>query len=217
MIRFEPESLQSFHLTKTCLPYSRQTGSIIKRQFHTAANEEPARAGGNLRQRKTEQRDNRSGQASNLMGLRWPARRPLCPGPPLYIRACLHSTGLLQSLTVAKKKALAFEPAAKKKPLLPPSHSKRDIHMVSLSHSRRIQQQVGQGTQRRRMTGDKLWGGEGSYFHWTKWKAWGCGSLSLWFPNKDQVSDIEKPLWRGGTTFMERWVKSKERRLVLHM
>lgn len=101
-----------------------------------------------------------------------------------HIRACLHSAGLLQSLTAGKTGPLLWAHSQEKATSASP-HSERDIQTFSLPQPQNPAAGWLKKSQRK-MTGDKLWGGKGSYFLLTKWKAWECESLSSYFSNKDQ-------------------------------
>lgn len=163
--------------------------SISHRQQWTRR---PVQVGGNFRREwETEQRDNRSGPNLKPHGPRWPALCPLCPGPPRTSER-VYTLRVYYNHLLQEKQALSFEPAAKKKPLLPPSRSERDIQIVSLPQPQNPSSRLVRERWVRKMTGDKLRGRKGSYFLWTKWKAWECGSLSSCFSNKDQVCDILK-------------------------
>lgn len=117
-----------------------------------------------------------------------------------HIRACLHSAGLLQSLTVRKTSPLLWacsqEKATSASLSQQETYSDRLSPTAAESNNRLVK---GNWTEddRRQIVGRK----KGSYFLWTKWKAWERGSLSSRFSNKDQVSDMQSPSHEEGQVY----------------
>lgn len=68
-------------------------------------------------------------------GSRWPRRCPLRPGPPRTSER-VYTPRVYYNHLLQEKQTLFFEPTAKKKPLLPPSRSERNIQTASLPRPR---------------------------------------------------------------------------------
>lgn len=90
-------------------------------------------------------------------GQRWPVQCLLCPGLP-HTSEHVYTPRVYYNHLLQEKQALFFEPAAKKKPLLPPFHSERHIQTVSLPQPQNPTTGWLRKTEQK-MTGDKLWGG----------------------------------------------------------
>lgn len=83
---------------------------------------------------------------------------PLCPGLP-HTSEHVYTPRLCYNHLLQEKQALFFEPAAKKKPLLPPYHSERRTQTASLPQPRNPTTGWSRKTEQK-MTGDKSWGGK---------------------------------------------------------
>lgn len=137
----------SFHLTKTSLPYLWQTEGVVKYQFHIASSGERGapcvRVGGKclkgVKNRTKGQSVRAKPQASWAeMACTVSAASRAAP----HIRACLHSAGLLQSLTAGKTSPLLWARSQEK--ATSASLSQRERYSDHLSPTAaESQQQVG--------------------------------------------------------------------------
>lgn len=107
-----------------------------------------------------------------------------------HIRACLHSTGLLQSLTAGKTSPLLWARSQEK--ATSPSLSQRETYSDRLSptaaeSNNRLVKENWTEDDRRQIVGWK------KVHIFSKRKAWERGSLSLCFSNKVWVSGMQTP------------------------
>lgn len=118
--------VQSFHLTTTSGLCSRAAAGSI-----SAAGEEPVNVGGGFRRsgNRTKGQSVRPGLKAH--GSRWPGA-----AEPVYA-ARLHYSHLLQ-----ETQGFLFEPAAKKKPLVPSSRREGDAQTVSPTATRSQNKQL---------------------------------------------------------------------------
>ena len=121
-----------------------------------------------------------------------------------HIRACLHSTGLLQSLTAGKTSLLLWAGSQEKATSASLSQRTADSDSLSPTATESNNRLVSEKTERK-MTGDKLWGR--SYFLWSKWKALGRESLSS--QTKIKCLTCKAPLVKKAK-FLECWMKLKQ-------
>lgn len=130
------------------------------------------------------------GQSVKPHGLRWPAQCPLRRGPPRTSEH-VYTPRVYYNHLLQEKQAFFFEPAAKKKPLLPPSRSERQIQTVSLPQP----QNPTTGWLGRKLNGrwqETNCGAEKRFIFSLK-QMKGLGTWISQFSNKDQVSDLQSP------------------------
>lgn len=143
-------------------------------------------------------------------GPRWPAQCRPRPGTPRTSER-VYTQRVCYNHLLQEKQALSFEPAAKKKPLLPPSRSERHIQTVSLPQP----QNPTTGWLRKKLRG--------------RWQETNCRAekkkrfilspnqmkgLRRWisqlaFSNKDQVSDMQSPFYADSQVY---WVLDEIRK-----
>lgn len=160
----------SFHLIKTSL---LQTVGTVKYQVPTASSGEhrACESGWEFKGVKILTKGQSVRPNPKPCGPRRPVQGLLCSGLPCTSEH-VYTQRVYYNHVLQDKQALFFESTAKKKPLLPPPLcSERDTQTIPLPQSQNPK--TGWLRKReRKMTGDKLRGGKGSYFLWAKWKAW---------------------------------------------
>lgn len=124
-----------------------------------------------------------------------------------HIRACLHSAGLLQSLTAGKTSPRLWANGQEKATSASLSQRERDTQTVSLPQPQNPTTGWLRKTERK-MTGDKLWGGKRSYFLCTKMKGLGTWIPQLVFLKQSSSVWHAKPLlWRRPSLLSVGWNK----------
>ena len=134
---------------------------------------------------------------------------PSCPGPPRTSER-VYTPRVYYNHLLQEKQALFFEPAAKKKPLLPPSRSERQIQTVYLPQPQNPTTGWLRKTERK-MTGDKLRGGKKRFiFSLNQMRGFGNAALSACFSQtKIKCLTCKAPLMKRAK-FIECWMKFKK-------
>lgn len=169
-------------------------------------NKELVKVGGNFKGVKNRTKGQSVRPNLKPHGPRWPAQCPLCPGPA-HISERVYAPRVYYNHLLQEKQTLFFEPIAKKKPLLPPSRSKRDIQTVSLPQPRNPTTGWLRKTERK-MTGDKLQGRKKLRFSLNQMKGLGKWISRLVFLKQRSSVWHAKPLsWRKPSLLSVRWNK----------